>query len=230
LACTFNPNTSYVDEDAKGLTIRQYPVVARLLFQYARKMKDMDWLTWSQRVSELDKTYADNLLQFLALEAVVRFLKQKYSKSKAVLLIDETHQFVQGGKYTESDLLMLMKSIISIQDLGVAVIFSVFVPLLAAEEARLSTRQVVSLNMTELSLEDVTKILSVDQIKQYLTPLSNALGLNWNQTMELLYSCFGGLPRVVVDGLSPELMKQSFDLLQVIDAVGKYIVSQYPPP
>lgn len=227
LASTFGHNTPSIGEDHHGVDFPQFPVVARLLFQYARKNPRQDWHPWCRKLIDLHKTY--NLLSLLELENVVNFLKKKYSKEKAVLLIDETYRFVQNKKFDEQQMKSFMREIVSIQDRGVAVIFSAFVAILIREESLSSLRLVEVLNMSELTCGAVKNIMDDDRIEK-LKIFSVSLGMTLDQTMELLYSCIGGLPRIV-EGLWNELKDiRHFEILSVIHAVGHYIGSRSVAP
>jgi hypothetical protein len=226
LACTFNHDTCHVPEDTIGVDTPQFPVVARLLYQYARKSIHSDWSSWCHQLINLNNTY--NFLSFLELLDVVNFLKVKYSKAHVVLLIDETYRFIQNGIFNDAQTRSLMRKIVSIQDHGVPVLFSAFVAILVNEEGWVSSRKVEILNMTELSCDDMSCICKSQSDK--LTKFSIALGLTLDRTMKLLYSCIGGLPRIL-EGLYVALQSlRHYGLLTIIDAVGNYIGSRYPPP
>jgi hypothetical protein len=226
LCCTFNHDQNGVSQDSlisPGLNEISLPISTRLLFGYARKGTDY-WPAWRKDFEAVKKRYRLDL----SLSAVIDILKTKYNKSKAVLLVDETHRLMTMKFQSEDQTKQLMSEVVKIQDHGVAVIFSAFSTNLAQRECADSGRRIIKFPMTELVVDDVKTILN--NVKSpTLASLSTVLGLEENQILDLCVGCIGGTPRVI-EYIANALTRKNNSLDELLDGIGREVASKYSPP
>jgi hypothetical protein len=227
LACTFNCKSQICRAELERWckdACPTLPVTARLLYHYARGVKDRraweNWLEDFQKIPSIGQ---------LSLRYVIKRLIKRFKKQQAVLLIDETCLLVTLGKWSEATTESFMGTIMSeIQDKGVPVIFSLFATNLVRKDLSNSLRNIKSVALKELPSDCVKNIFLNFNCEEELRSLSSSLGIDSDTTFNLLISCLGGTPRVIE--VACKKLRCSASLIDLLSHIGHAIAERYSPP